>query len=105
MIRQVFPNNSKRTLVNITKVNDSLLLYKITVLWTLELLWKNYGTYYGKNYGKNYGTILKTIKLRFTKEDNMVDYPKLRNFDLLWEKWYYPKTIKDFEHIYSFRWK
>ena len=60
---------------------------------------------YGKNYGKNYGTMLKTIKLRFTKEENMVDYPKLRNFDLLWEKWYYPKTIKDFEQIYSFRWK
>ena len=59
MIRQVFPNNSERTLVNITKVNDSLLLYKITVLWTLELLWKNYGLwkklweklwYYAENY-------------------------------------------------------
>ena len=34
------------------------------------------------NYGQNYGTLPRTMELRFTKEINMVDYPKLRNFDL-----------------------
>ena len=40
---------------------------------TMEKLWY----ILWKNYGKNYGTILKTIKLRFTKKENMVAYPKL----------------------------
>ena len=37
-------------------------------------------------YGQNYGTILSTMELRFTKKKNMVDYQKLRDFDLLWKK-------------------
>ena len=46
----------------------------------MEKLW-----YYGKKlwyYGQNYGTIPRTIELRFTKEKSMVDYQKLRNFDV-----------------------
>ena len=33
-------------------------------------------------YGQNYGTLPRTMELRFTKEINMVDYQKLRHFDL-----------------------
>ena len=31
---------------------------------------------------KNYGTIPRTMELRFTKDKNIVDYQKLRNFHL-----------------------
>ena len=38
-------------------------------------------------YGKKYGTIPKTMELRLKREKKpMVDYPKRRNFDLLWKK-------------------
>ena len=49
---------------------------------------ENYGTMEKTMvlYGQNYGTIRRTMELRFTKEKNMVDYQKLRNFDLLWKK-------------------
>ena len=44
---------------------------------------ENYGTmekiWY---YGQNYGTKPKNMEFRFTKEKDMVDYQKLRNFDL-----------------------
>ena len=40
---------------------------------TMEKLW---------HYEQNYGTILCTMELSFTKGKNMVDYQKLRNFDL-----------------------
>ena len=32
-------------------------------------------------YGQNYGTILRTMKIRFTKERNFIDYQKLSNLD------------------------
>ena len=46
------------------------------VLWIFDLLWKNYGTlektmelltklWYN---GKNYGSLLRTMKIRFTKK-------------------------------------
>ena len=43
------------------------------VQWNFDSLWKNYGTI-GK---KNYGAIPKTMELRFTKENKMVDYQNL----------------------------
>ena len=33
-------------------------------------------------YEQNYGTIQRTMELRFAKKKNMVDYQKLRDFDL-----------------------
>ena len=49
-----------------------MVLWKKTMaLWTK--IWYN---------GQNYDTIPRTMELRFTKEKHMVDYPKLRNFDL-----------------------
>ena len=57
---------------------------------TFDLPRNNYGTI-EKNYGtiektmvlwKVYGTIQRTVELRFTKEKNLADYQKLRNFDL-----------------------
>ena len=47
------------------------------VLWNFDLLWKTIVLW-----GKNYGTIPRTMELRFMKVKNMVDYEKLRNFDL-----------------------
>ena len=48
------------------------------------VLWKK-KWYYRKTllwcYAKTYGTIPKTMKLRFTKEKDMVDYQKQRNFN------------------------
>ena len=44
---------------------------------------KNYGTMDKTMvFGQNYGTILRTMELPFTKKKNMVDYQKLRDFDL-----------------------
>ena len=43
---------------------------------------KNYGTMDKTMvHGQNYGTILRTMELPFTKK-NMVDYQKLKDFDL-----------------------
>ena len=62
------------------------------LLWNFDLLWKWTKLWY---YGQNYGTIPRTMDLRFTKEKNMVDYQKLRNFDLEWKKlWIYTKIIE-----------
>ena len=33
-------------------------------------------------YEQNYGTILRTTELRFKRKKNIVDYQKLRDFDL-----------------------
>ena len=33
-------------------------------------------------FGQNYGTILRTMELPFSNKENMVDYQKLRDFDL-----------------------
>ena len=61
------------------------------ILWNFDLLRKNYGSmekklwHFGQKIwynGQNYDTIPRTMELRFTKEKHMVDYPKLRNFDL-----------------------
>ena len=61
----------------------SLLYFKTMVLWNFDLLWKTMVPWKKLwYYGQNYGTIRRTIELRFTKEKNMVDYQKLRNFDL-----------------------
>ena len=57
----------------------SKLRYYGTLIY-YEKLW-----YYVKKkryYVQNYGTILRTMELRFTKEENMVDFQNLRNFDL-----------------------
>ena len=47
------------------------------VLLNFDLLWKNYGTM-----EKNYDTIPRIMELRLKKGKNMIDYQKLRNFDL-----------------------
>ena len=50
------------------------------VLWNFNLLWKIIvlctKLWY---YGENYGSIPRTT---IYEEKNMIDYPKLRNFDL-----------------------
>ena len=53
--------------------------YYTSKLWYYQTL-----IYYEKlwYYAKKYGTILRTMELRFTKEENMVDSQNLRNFDL-----------------------
>ena len=53
---------------------------KITValLWKTIVLWKKKLWYYGHNYGAT----LRTLELRFMKKKNMINYQKLRNFDL-----------------------
>ena len=47
------------------------------VLLNFDLLWKNYGTM-----EKNYDTISRIMELQLKKGKNMIDYQKLRNFDL-----------------------
>ena len=74
------------------------------VLWNFDLLWKTMVQCKKLGYyGQNYDTILRTMELRFTNGKDMLDYQKLRNFDLQWKKlWLYAKIIEVFEQIYSF---
>ena len=54
-----------------------MVLLHFDLLWKTMVLWEKLGYY-----GQNYGTILRTMELQFTKNKNMADYQKLRNFDL-----------------------
>ena len=54
-----------------------MVLWNFDLLWKTMVLWKK--LWY---YGQNYGTILRNMELRFTNEENIVDYKKLRIFDL-----------------------
>ena len=52
---------------------------------------------YGKKYGtieKNYDTILRTMELHFTKENDIVDYQKTKKISFIMEKqlWYCGKN-------------
>ena len=56
------------------------------VLWNFDLLWRTMPGAMVKNYGTVDKTMVlyrpRTVELRFTKEKNVVDYQKLRNFEL-----------------------
>ena len=83
----LFDNMAALTKKNYSKlqftiVYYSLLYFKTMVLWNFDLLWKTMVLQKKLWYnGQNYGTILKTMELRFKKK-KIVDYQKLRNFDL-----------------------
>ena len=71
----------KYSKLQFTIINYSLLYFK---LWYYGSLIKN-----GKKYGtmeKNYDTILRTMELHFTKENDIVDYQKTKKFSLIMEK-------------------
>ena len=79
----------KKNLWYYTEIYGTLVYHEKNhgaILKTIELWFtiKNYGTMGKKTMDlwTNYGTILRNMELRFTKEENIVDYKKLRNFDL-----------------------